>query len=403
MDILFVGTLEPHPGGSATVNSQVVRGLAARGHRITAVAPVVAQALAETTMSDGEKFPRVRIRRYVIRASEIETQLADPEHISLERAALARTLADRQLRMPDVVLAGRESFARYLPEALWWGNRVPMAITAHSTVADGALGLNANRAPSADLRRKMGAFQRIILVAHHQMEPYGRLGVPMTVVPNGIELERFHPGPAAGVSFERSPGDIVVLHVSNLKASKRPLDLVDAAAAALGREPRLRFVIAGAGTLDGQMREAAATLGIEDRFTFLGWVPRNEIADLYRQADIVVLMSEREALPCTVLEAMATAKCVLASDIPGTRELLVDGETGVLYPVGDIDRLAAEMVRLAAESQLRDRMGHAARQAAETRGLEAVIDGYEACLESVAAEGAPPVMKFVGAISEARG
>lgn len=204
----------------------------------------------------------------------------------------------------------------------------------------------------------------------------------LAVVPNGVELEKFGPAPLEGLSDDSS-SDVVVNHVSNMKAAKRPMDLVAAATLALRSEPRLKFVVVGDGTLLGQVRAATERLGIIGRFEFTGWVERSAVPDLLRQAHISVLMSDREALPCAVLEAMASGLPVVASDLPATRELLADGG-GLLYPIGDVDAMAERIIELARDPGARRRMGAAGRSAAEERrDLEQTIDGHEAVLEDV--------------------
>ncbi|HYI22220.1 MAG TPA: glycosyltransferase [Candidatus Limnocylindrales bacterium] len=391
MEIVFIGTLEPFPGGSGTVNGQVVRGLTQRGHSITAVSPLGplagARAAVPSPADDDARFPGARIRRYDVPFAEVEPHRTDQAFIDREREAIATTLLELAPAVPDVVLVGRETFARHVPEALPWAEKLPVVVAAHSSDAHGALSGNRHPTAAENLLARIAACTRLVLVAHHQRASYEVLGVPITVVPNGVDLVAFHPA----VSGDRRAGaqeDIVFIHASNLKDAKRPLDLVAAAALALRSEPRLYFLIAGDGPLAEPMRQAARNASIEHRFAFTGWHPRAEMPDMFRQADVAVLMSGHESMPCALLEGMASGLPTIATDIPASREALIDGETGFLYPAGEVERLASLMVDLAAHSSRRTRAGRAARVAVENRGVETMVTGYESVLSFVVAESA---------------
>jgi glycosyltransferase involved in cell wall biosynthesis len=84
-----------------------------------------------------------------------------------------------------------------------------------------------------------------------------------------------------------------------------------------------------------------------------------------------------------VLEAQACGKLVLASDIPASRELIRDGETGLLFPVGDAAGLAATMLRAADDPRLRASIGDAARREAQGRTLKKMINHYAAALKEI--------------------
>ena len=390
MEILFIGTLEPFPGGSGTVNGQVVRGLAQRGHRITAVSPVGPLAGTRPAMTaaadDQASFPGARIRRYDMPFAEVEPHRTNQAYIDDERDAISSALRDLAPAVPDVVYIGRETFVRHVPEVLPWSERPPVVIAAHSSDAHGALsGARHPTAPEALLAR-LASCARLVLVSHHQRAAYEVLGAPITVVPNGVDLVAFHP--RRGADRAGPKDDIVFVHASNLKDAKRPLDLVAAAALALRSEPRLFFLIAGDGPLAEPMRQAARDAEIEQRIAFTGWHPRSEMPDVFRQADAAVLMSGHESMPCALLEGMASGLPTIATDIPASREILSDGETGFLYPAGDVERLAALMVDLAADAARRTRAGIAARAAVENRGLEAMVAGYESVMAEVVAEAA---------------
>jgi glycosyltransferase involved in cell wall biosynthesis len=116
---------------------------------------------------------------------------------------------------------------------------------------------------------------------------------------------------------------------------------------------------------------------------FLGH--RDDISALLAATDAFVLPSLFEGTPLALLEAMAAGKPVVTSAIPGSDELVADGETGLLVPAGDADALAAALKRIVADPELRARLGAAARLKAETAhsavaSTQRVVEVYEALL-----------------------
>jgi len=103
----------------------------------------------------------------------------------------------------------------------------------------------------------------------------------------------------------------------------------------------------------------------EPGITWLGHV--SDIATLWRQSHIAALPSRREGLPKTLLEAAACGRPTVATDVPGCREVAIDGRTGLLVPVDDPQALADAIARLAGDAGLRARYGADARKLAEER------------------------------------
>jgi glycosyltransferase involved in cell wall biosynthesis len=105
------------------------------------------------------------------------------------------------------------------------------------------------------------------------------------------------------------------------------------------------------------------TLGIAERVMFPGYL--ENLPPAYLTFDIFLLSSRREGLPNSVLEAMAMGIPVVTTDVAGTKELVVEGETGFILPQGDVDGLAKAVLALADSDQLRLRMGFAGRKRVE--------------------------------------
>lgn len=166
--------------------------------------------------------------------------------------------------------------------------------------------------------------------------------------------------------------DTVLLTVSRLTWDKGYREMIGAVRDLAAQGHRFVLLAAGSGKDEAGIRKAVAAAGIEEHFRLLGW--RDDVADLYCAADIFVFASHREGLPISPIEAMASGLPVVLSDIPGCREEVEDGVSGLLFPTGDTAALAAQLARLLADGGLRARLGEAARERATLFDLTHVLD-----------------------------
>jgi glycosyltransferase involved in cell wall biosynthesis len=139
-----------------------------------------------------------------------------------------------------------------------------------------------------------------------------------------------------------------------------------------------RLLIAGAGPQHCQLIQLAAKLGLEHRVRFLGFEP--DITPWMQAADGFVLSSRWEGLPMGLLEAAACGLPAVATRVPGTAEVVLDGQTGWLTPAGDFTALGESMTRMTRlPSQERNAMGERARRLVMERfSLDGVLDQWEA-------------------------
>jgi glycosyltransferase involved in cell wall biosynthesis len=152
------------------------------------------------------------------------------------------------------------------------------------------------------------------------------------------------------------------------------MDVVLDACAACG----LRLTIVG----EGPERRALEARPSAGTAIFEGALPKERLEDLYRSAGFVVLASSRgEGLPNVLLEAMAFARPVIATPIAGVRDLIRDGENGLLIPPGNPAALAAALQRLQGDRALAARLGAAARVTAEGFGWDTARARLEPLLE----------------------
>ncbi|MGH9418512.1 MAG: glycosyltransferase, partial [Thermoanaerobaculia bacterium] len=142
------------------------------------------------------------------------------------------------------------------------------------------------------------------------------------------------------------------------------VNLIIQAFAQIG-SPEARLEIAGAGDFREELENLVASLGLTDRVRFLGYISAEEKRDLLRKSWATVFASPKEGWGLTNLEAQACGTPAIASDSPGLKESLVDGETGVLVPHADTIALAGAMRRIAESPDLVQKMGNAGRRFAE--------------------------------------
>lgn len=185
----------------------------------------------------------------------------------------------------------------------------------------------------------------------------------------GVDTEEFSPARAAGGSAElrRSlgiPESAFTLGFAGRIAGDKGIgELAEAWSLAAGEDRNLHLVIAGSLEPDDPPSpQALAELQADDRVHFLGWI--SEVAAFLGLLDVLVLPSYREGLPVVLIEAGAMAVPVIATDIPGCRDVVVDGITGTLVPPRDARRLAEALLRYIHDPEQAVRHGRAGRERA---------------------------------------
>jgi glycosyltransferase involved in cell wall biosynthesis len=240
--------------------------------------------------------------------------------------------------------------------------------------------------PARQLLAELRKTELIVAPAEHLAAGLRRLGFDARVVPNAIDLRQFTPRPRdQALARELSVGedDVVVAHVANTKAIKRPMDVVESAAVALRRDPRLLYLIVGDGILRGEVEDACQRHGIRHRFRFVGWVAYERVPSYLNLADVVVLPSEGEGMARVYLETQACAKVLVASDIPAAREVIEHGRTGLLFNKGDPSDLAEKTLVAAADPALRAQIGRGGLARVQAHALDRAVPAYVGLMREV--------------------
>lgn len=196
---------------------------------------------------------------------------------------------------------------------------------------------------------------------------------------NGVDIERFHPSipPAWRQIIGWDDGHVVFGMLANFRACKRHIDFVNAAAIIAKDNTNARFLLAG---LDHGLRDAVTKrvyeLGINDRVQILNSDPSPE--KILATLDVYVCTSESEGFSNILLEAMACGKPVIATNVGGNPEAVLDNETGILVPPLSPESIAIAAGKLLANPELRLRMGKHGRKIIEQRfSLQKMVESYE--------------------------
>ncbi len=381
LDILYVGTLPPHRGGSAVSALSLVTGFASLGHNIRALAPITEQALNNGD-SVRKEHPEINVTRYPVPYFETSpTRPAPNFRREIEDEQLKKLLPKLiQDRRPDLIFLGRENFALHVSDIA----RAYSIATMIRITGGMILGVKHEYYPRSQADQLLDQLRKVDLVvslAQHTQEILNGMAIDNVVtIPNTVDLKRFSPASKDHSLLKKlniNSDDLVVSHVSNFKTVKRVIDIVQSAEKVLKQIPNIIYLIVGDGESKSKMESACRENRLWDRFRFAGWVDYDEMPNYFRISDIVVMPSEFECQAAVYLEAQACGCTLIASDIPGAREVVNHNDTGLLFRMGDVDDLADMTLRAANDPQLRGRFGYNAPERAREHSLERVLVKYD--------------------------
>jgi len=204
----------------------------------------------------------------------------------------------------------------------------------------------------------------------------------IAVVHNGIDVDRFRKT-CAGLdrgaflrSIELRVDDRLVGSIGELRTLKRHDDFIRAAALVLKEFPETQFVLAGVGEVREPLEKLVVELGLTGSFHFLGWL--DDADKLLCAMDVFVSASETESFGLAIVEAMAAGCAVVATATEGAKEIIDDENTGLLVPIGNVDRIAQSVINLLSDPEKRRAIAtQSAQSAAKKFSLTRMVDDIE--------------------------
>jgi glycosyltransferase involved in cell wall biosynthesis len=291
-------------------------------------------------------------------------RLADP-------SAMRRLVGAVRASNCDLVHAHLESAATLAPVAARLAG-VPVVSSFHHVPGDRPRReqlkerLAVRSAETGDAVLAVSQAQLRAFARHHRLRPER-----WRVVPNGIEVERFASADRRRpAGLPPTDGRPLVSLVAAFRAGKGHHEALDAWCHVVRQVPDAHLLLVGGGALEEEVRHRVRTLGLDGSVTCTGVRP--DVPQILAASDLVVLASQSEALPTALMEAAAAGVAVVATDVGGTGEVVVDGRTGVLVPPGDPVAFADAVAGLLLDPARRARFGRHAREHAVTNfGVQA--------------------------------
>ena len=206
--------------------------------------------------------------------------------------------------------------------------------------------------------------ERVIACSHYMREQiadiFGVEEAKVSVIPNGIDPEDLVAPDAAELKRLRAefaaPDEKLVLLIGRLVYEKGFQLALEAMPRVIERLPRTRFLVAGSGTHEAELRRQAEEAGLMEHGTFLGWIGDDVLHSLYRIADVCVVPSIYEPFGLVAHESMASGCPCIVADTGGLREVVPHDEAGLRFRSRDPDALAEKAIRVLADDELGRRL-----------------------------------------------
>jgi N-acetyl-alpha-D-glucosaminyl L-malate synthase BshA len=366
-------TVYPTYGGSGIVGSELGRDLADRGHNVHFISSVLPTRV--TQLNERVHFHEVEMMSYPL----FEHQPYDLA-LATKMATVARA---EKLDLLHVHYAIPHSISAILArESIKEKRYVPVITTLHGTDIT-LVGADRSYLPITRyaLQQSDGvtAVSRFLKKATIETFDYDDI----EVIPNFICPMHYVRTPEAPLHDELAPnGEKLLVHVSNFRSVKRPADCIDILAKSREAGENVRLVMVGDGPERSAVAFRAETAGMNGHVMFVG--KQANISDYLGVADIFLLPSELESFGLAALEAQACELPVIATRIGGIPEVVADGESGYLSEIGDVDKMAADTIKLLRDEELRTAFGKRGRElAVERYSTEQIIPQYIAFYEAV--------------------
>lgn len=366
-------TVYPTYGGSGIVGSELGRDLAERGHNVHFISSVLPTRLTE--LNERIHFHEVEMMSYPL----FEHQPYDLA-LATKMATVARA---EKLDLLHVHYAIPHSISAILArESIKQKRYVPVITTLHGTDIT-LVGADRSYLPITryGLQQSDGvtAVSKFLKQATIETFDFDEI----EVIPNFICPNHYLRLPDSPLRKELAPdGERLLVHVSNFRHVKRPVDCVEILAKVRAAGENAKLILVGDGPEVSAVLYRAEQLDVADNCVFVG--KQAKISDYLGIADVFLLPSELESFGLAALEAQACEVPVIATRIGGIPEVVNEGESGFLSDVGDVEKMGADTLRLLRDEELRRSFGEKGRELAVQRySTSKIIPQYIAFYEKI--------------------
>ena len=368
-------TCYPVYGGSGVVATELGKALALRGHQIHFIAYSMPFRLAHVTENISfhevavNTYPLFEYPPYSLALTGKMVDVAQFEHLDLLHVHYAIPHATSAVLARDIL---REQ-----------GLRVPVFTTLHGTDIT-LVGQDPGFAPVVN--HAINHSDGVTAVSEYlrsETKQHFQIDRPIEVIPNFIDTTRFRRHENAAFKQAVCPdGGKIIVHVSNFRPVKRVEDVIRVFHRLVQDGMAVNLLLAGDGPDRASAERLARELGVCGRIRFLG--KQEPIEELLSIADVFLIPSGSETFGLAALEAMACSVPVVSSHIGGLPELNVDGETGFLCPLGDIEALTEKTRAILSDDALHGRLSENARaRAVNMFDQDRIAPMYEAYYERI--------------------
>ncbi|HTB97942.1 MAG TPA: N-acetyl-alpha-D-glucosaminyl L-malate synthase BshA [Terracidiphilus sp.] len=373
-------TCYPTYGGSGVVATELGIELATAGHEVHFIS--YSQPFRLSGRDDGIFYHEVPVSSYPL--------FEFPPYDLALASRMAEVAEFYELDLLHVHYAIPHSVSALLARQMLAarGRRLPFVTTLHGTDIT-LVGLDRSYLPITrfSIQQSDGVTSISQYLKDKTLEDFG-ITSPIEVIPNFVNCDVYTPFKDEGIRKEArkrlaAPGEAILMHLSNFRPVKRVVDAVKVFALVAKQVPA-RLVLVGDGPDRSAAEYLAHELKINDRIHFLG--KQERVNELLPLADLMLMPSQLESFGLAALEAMACKVPAIATRVGGVPELIDDGVTGLLYPVGNVEDMAEGTIRLLKDQDRLEIMRDEARKTARTRFCSTlVLPLYEKYYERVLA------------------
>ena len=355
-------TCYPTYGGSGTVATELGKNMARRGNKVHFITTALPYRLSD--FIENIYFHEVQVFNY---------PLFDYVPYTLSLASkMAQVALREELDLLHVHYAVPHATAGYLARKILEkkGRRLPIITTLHGTditlvgVDPSYFEITRFSIEESDAVTAVSNYLRVQTLYRFAVD------IPITVIPNFVNTEKFSPSTTISRSLFAEPDEKILMHISNFRPVKRIRDIIEVFEK-VSKRVKSRLVLIG----NGPEKEPAVKLieerGLRERVRFLD--RQVDVSRLLPLADLYLLLSEHESFGLTALEAMSCGVPVIGTSGSGMDEFLGAGAVGMLFTVGDIPSIAEGCVSILTDPGLARRMGGAGRERAITDYCEELI------------------------------